>query len=180
MLFDRWKGRYKIPNRPDFGRLLQCTEWTSARAAAHRDLTSEASIAELAELAAYCNHSDREAWGCNMKHIRLAMVCALAFAGLAACSHADYGVGGQRFHNYEDARAYVRASNERQLAEIQPLPLPIAGSATVVFPTCDYLENAAREDFPFMSDREVQQFAELQTGDRLWARVIERRNIYLR
>ena len=101
-----------------------------------------------------------------------------AFAAIAACSHADYGVNGQRFHSYEEARAQVRAFNEQQLAEIQPLPAPIAGPATVVYPTRGELENAAREDFPYMSDQEVQQFVELQVGDKLWARVIERRNIF--
>jgi hypothetical protein len=111
-----------------------------------------------------------------MNNVRAVAIAALA--GLAACSHADYGVGGQRFHSYEDARAHVRAFNEQQLAEIQPLPAPIAGPATVVFPTRGQLENAAREDFPYMSDREVQQFVELQVGDRLWARSIERRNIF--
>lgn len=112
-----------------------------------------------------------------MKSSRFVLAVAVA-AALAGCSHTDYVLGGRTFHSYEEARAYVRTTYDQWVAEVQPLPAPIAGPAIVIVPTRAQWEADARRDFPWMNDQEIKNAVELTVGDQYSFRVIERRNIF--
>ncbi len=115
--------------------------------------------------------------GATMKCIRPTIALALAL-GLAGCTHTSYVIGERKFQDYEEARSYSDALENQLLAEIQPLPAPIAGPAIVIYPTRAQWEDDGRRNYPFASEQEIQDHVELGVGTHFVARVLERRNIF--
>jgi len=98
--------------------------------------------------------------------------------GLASCVNASnraYSIDGHTFHGFDNAAAYMRAKNEEQLANVRPLPAPIAGPALVVVPTRAQIVSTLGLAPPYWGDHEIQQLVELYS---YLYRNIERSNIF--
>lgn len=107
--------------------------------------------------------------------VAVALAMTLGLAGCLNASNRAYSIDGHTFHGFDNAAAYMRAKNEEQLANVQPLPAPIAGPALVVVPTRAQIVRTLGLAPPYWDEHEIRQLVELYS---YLYRSVERRNIF--